>query len=117
MKGLTADRRLEWDWYDGTIPDNVDIDESGGFRGSRRFEQQVLDALESAYDGVDRFLGLLLGGAKGALVTVLLYMFLASSMTPSSSLFAKSMTVPYLGQGAEIVRRVIHDPKIRKLYI
>ena len=64
----------------------------------------------------DRFLGLFLGGAKGAIVVVLLYMFLASSMTPTSSLFAKSMTVPYLAQGTEIVRLVIHDPKIRKLF-
>jgi hypothetical protein len=37
---------------------DVDIDESGGFRGSRRFEQQVLDTLERAYENLDRLLGL-----------------------------------------------------------
>jgi len=37
---------------------DVDIDESGGLRGSRRFEQQVLDELERAYDRLDTFLGL-----------------------------------------------------------
>ncbi len=37
---------------------DVDIDESGGFHGSRRFEQSVLDELERAYDSLDRLLGL-----------------------------------------------------------
>lgn len=37
---------------------DVDIDESGGFHGSRRFEQQVLATLESAYENLDRLLGL-----------------------------------------------------------
>ena len=37
---------------------DVDIDESGGLRGSRRFEQQVLDELERAYDLLDKMLGL-----------------------------------------------------------
>jgi peptidase MA superfamily protein len=37
---------------------DVAIDESGGFRGSRRFEQQVLDELERAYDELDRWLAL-----------------------------------------------------------
>lgn len=37
---------------------DVDIDEVGGLRGSRRFEQQVLDELELAYDRLDDFLGL-----------------------------------------------------------
>jgi len=37
---------------------DVDIDESGGLRGSRRFEQQVLDELERAYDRLDGFLAL-----------------------------------------------------------
>jgi hypothetical protein len=33
---------------------DVAIDESGGFHGSRRFEQQVLEELERAYDALDR---------------------------------------------------------------
>ena len=37
---------------------DVDIDQSGGFHGSRRFEQQVLANLESAYEALDRLLGL-----------------------------------------------------------
>ena len=37
---------------------DVDIDESGGLRGSRRFEQQVLDELELAHERLDTLLGL-----------------------------------------------------------
>ena len=37
---------------------DVDIDETGGLRGSRRFEQQVLESLEKGYDQLDRYLGL-----------------------------------------------------------
>jgi hypothetical protein len=37
---------------------DVDIDQSGGFGGSRRFEQSVLDVLERAYDTLDQHLGL-----------------------------------------------------------
>ncbi len=37
---------------------DVDIDRSSGFRGSRRFEQQVLAVLEQAYVQLDRLLGL-----------------------------------------------------------
>ena len=37
---------------------DVAIDHSGGFRGSRRFEQGVLDVLERGYDKLDDYLGL-----------------------------------------------------------
>jgi hypothetical protein len=37
---------------------DVDIDETGGFRGSRRFEQQVLETLERAFESLDHLLGL-----------------------------------------------------------
>ena len=37
---------------------DVDIDRSSGFHGSRRFENRVLDTLESAYDDLDDLLGL-----------------------------------------------------------
>jgi hypothetical protein len=37
---------------------DVAIDESGGFRGSRRFEQQVLGELERTYDELDHWLAL-----------------------------------------------------------
>jgi len=65
----------------------------------------------------DRFLGLLLGGVKGALVSVLLFMILASSLSASNDLLKKSLSSPYLNQGAEMVRKIIHDPEIRKQFI
>ena len=37
---------------------DVDIDETSGLRGSRRFEQEVLKDLEAAYDRLDQYLGL-----------------------------------------------------------
>ena len=37
---------------------DVDIDRQGGWNGTRRFEQGVLDELERAYDNLDRFMGL-----------------------------------------------------------
>jgi hypothetical protein len=37
---------------------DVDIDRTSGFRGSRRFEKQVLETLEKAYDKLDEALGL-----------------------------------------------------------
>ncbi|MDH5307342.1 MAG: hypothetical protein OEW02_09165 [Myxococcales bacterium] len=37
---------------------DVDIDESGGFYGSRRFEQEVLAELERAFESLDHLLGL-----------------------------------------------------------
>ena len=37
---------------------DVDIDETAGLRGSRRFEQDILEALEGAYDRADDQLGL-----------------------------------------------------------
>ena len=65
----------------------------------------------------DRFLGLLLGGVKGALVAVLLFMILASSLSASNELLKKSLSSPYLSKGAEMVRKIIHDPEIRKQFI
>jgi len=47
----------------------VDIDETAGLRGSRRFEQDVLEALEAAYDRADDFLGL----RPGRTITVVVY--------------------------------------------
>lgn len=40
------------------LQQDVNIGESGGFYGSRRFEQQVLGTLEHAYESADRLLGL-----------------------------------------------------------
>jgi len=65
----------------------------------------------------DRFLGLLLGGLKGALVAVFLYMMLVSSLSASNDLLKKSLSSPYLSQGADIVRKAIRDPRLRKLFV
>jgi len=65
----------------------------------------------------DRFLGMLLGGVKGAVISVLLFMILASSLSASNDLFRKSLSSPYLSQGAEMIRKIIHDPQIRELFV
>ena len=65
----------------------------------------------------DRFLGLLLGGIKGALLAVFLYMILVSSLSASNDLLKKSLSAPYLCQGAAMVRQTIHDPRLRKLFV
>ena len=65
----------------------------------------------------DRFLGLLLGGLKGILVAVFLYMMLVSSLSTSNELLKKSLSSPYLSQGAAVVRQAIRDPRIRKLFV
>jgi hypothetical protein len=41
-----------------TLYQDVDIDRTSGFYGSRRFEQQVLESLESAYQNLDAALGM-----------------------------------------------------------
>lgn len=41
-----------------TLYQDVDIDRTSGFYGSRRFEQQVLEALEGAYRNLDAALGI-----------------------------------------------------------
>jgi hypothetical protein len=48
---------------------DVDIDETSGLRGSRRFEQNVLEVLEAAYDEADARLGLRPDGP----ITVVVY--------------------------------------------
>ncbi len=65
----------------------------------------------------DRFLGLLLGAVKGVVIAVLLFMFLASSLSASNDLLKRSLSSPYLSQGAEMVRQIIHDPQIRELFV
>jgi membrane protein required for colicin V production len=65
----------------------------------------------------DRFLGLLLGAVKGAVVSIFVFMILASSLSASNDLFNKSLSSPYLSRGAEVVRKIIHDPKIREQFV
>lgn len=57
--GGGADGQFERrDSFHFTLFQDVDLDEYGGFNGSRRFEQEVLGQLELAYGRLDRLLGL-----------------------------------------------------------
>ncbi len=49
------DRR---DSFHFTLFQDVDLDESGGLRGSRHFEQEILNELEAAFDRLDAILEL-----------------------------------------------------------
>lgn len=62
----------------------------------------------------DRLLGGLLGIVKGAVVTSLVYMFLASSVSASNDVLAKSVSVPYLQLGAAQLQLLINDPRLRE---
>ena len=46
------------DSFHFTLFQDVDLDETGGLRGSRHFEQQILSELEGAYDLLDSLLSL-----------------------------------------------------------
>ena len=65
----------------------------------------------------DRTLGFLLGLAKAVFVTSFLYMVMSSSMISANELLEKSLTSPYLARGAEVVRRIIADPELKKLFL
>ena len=52
-----------------TLYQDVDIDETSGFHGSRRFEQRVLELLESAYESLEHQVGL----RPDQLITVIVY--------------------------------------------
>ncbi len=65
----------------------------------------------------DRFLGLLLGGVKAGVLSVLLYMFLSSMLSSSNTLLSKSLSAPYLKQGADVVRRIIQDRQLREEFV
>jgi membrane protein required for colicin V production len=64
----------------------------------------------------DRFLGLLLGAVKAAVVAVLLFMVLASTLSSTNAMIHKSVSSPYLQLGADKIREIIADPKIRELF-
>ncbi len=65
----------------------------------------------------DRVVGLLFGVLKAAITVVLLYMVMASSLSPSNHLFQGSITVPWLEEGAILVRDVIQDPDVKKAFM
>lgn len=62
---------------------------------------------------LNRCAGSLLGLIQGAAVAVLLHMILSSVLPPSHHLFQNSLTVPWLGKGAESIRQLIQDAKVR----
>ena len=65
----------------------------------------------------DRTLGMLLGLIKAIFVTSVLYMAMSSSLVSSNELLKKSLTSPFLAQGAEVVQQVIRDHDLRKLFL
>ena len=66
---------------------------------------------------LDRLAGMALGGVKAAVVASLLYMFAASSLSASNDLLRRSFSAPYLKQGAELLRSLIDDPRLRTAFV
>ena len=64
----------------------------------------------------DRLVGGGLGLVKGAVVTSLLYMFLASSLSGSNDVLKKSLSAPYLELGAAQLQTFINDPRLREYF-
>ena len=62
---------------------------------------------------LNRLAGLALGGFKAAVIASLVYMFLASSLSATNDLLRTSYSSPYLKQGAELLRSLIDDPRLR----
>ena len=65
----------------------------------------------------DRLMGGVFGMAKGAFLSVLLFMLLHAVLDPSSPILQRSVTVPYLTKGASILLRVIKDEKLREKFL
>jgi membrane protein required for colicin V production len=65
----------------------------------------------------DRFLGLLLGAVKAAVLTSFLYLVLASSLSSTNDLLRRSATGPYLAQGAALLHQLIQDPQLRHYFV
>ena len=62
---------------------------------------------------LNRLAGLALGALKAAVFASLAYMFLASSLSATNDLLRTSHVSPYLKQGAELLRSLIDDPRLR----
>ena len=62
----------------------------------------------------DRICGGLLGIARGALVAVLVQLPVTALLPATHPLFARSLTMPYLNQGADMIRQFIRDDSMRK---
>jgi membrane protein required for colicin V production len=65
----------------------------------------------------DRALGMILGLIKAIFVTSILYMAMSSSLVSSNELLKKSLTSPFLAQGADLVQQVIRDNDLRELFL
>ena len=63
---------------------------------------------------VDRLGGGIVGGVKAMVVTSLIYMLLASTLSTTNNLLRKSYSSPFLQQGADFLRPWIQDPRIQK---
>jgi membrane protein required for colicin V production len=64
----------------------------------------------------NRLLGMLLGALKAALLASLLYMVLASTLSATNPVLSKSLSAPYLRQGAQLLQSLINDPKLRAYF-
>jgi len=64
----------------------------------------------------DRFLGLVLGAVKGVVLASFLYLVLASSLSSTNDLLRRSISGPYLAQGAAILHQLIQDPQLRHYF-
>ena len=67
-------------------------------------------------DWFNRLLGISLGALKAALLASLLYMVLASTLSATNTVLSKSLTAPYLRQGAQLLQALINDPKLRAYF-
>ncbi|MCH2170330.1 hypothetical protein MK489_06080 [Myxococcota bacterium] len=89
---------------------DVDIDETSGLRGSRRFEQEVLQVLESAYERIDDLLGL----RPSRRIKVTIY-----DPAVFDAQFAGLFRFPAAGFYAGVIRirgdTVVHDQLVRVL--
>ena len=65
----------------------------------------------------DRTLGMILGLIKAVFVTSILYMAMSSSLVSSNELLKKSLSSPFLAQGAEFVQQLIEDNDLRKIFL
>ena len=98
---------------------DVDIDESHGLRGSRRFEQDVLETLEDAYDGLDRFLGL----RPRRMISVTIYdpavfdaQFTGLFRFPSAGFYGDSIHVRGTTRVTEGLVRVLHHEVVHAAF-
>ncbi|BCL59447.1 hypothetical protein DGMP_01400 [Desulfomarina profundi] len=65
----------------------------------------------------DRFLGGLVGFAKGLILVVLLHMILGTILAPENPMLRKCVTCDVLNDAADITRQFIRDEDVRKALI